>query len=284
MWPAGEPSIRTRYVTLGGGNRVRVVESGNPAGPAILMVHGWGACVYSYSEMMPALADAGYRAVALDLPGLGLSDRPDSADTYTTQALSSAVVDAATHLGLERFTFVGHSMGGAIGLRLVLDGERRIDRLVLVNSIGLGRAPLMGPVRLLSPRIVEPILPLFVRRLTLKLILEMAFGLPGRPTRRDVDEYWAPTQFREMLRACRLMAHNFDFDALSDAALAKVNVPVLAIGSGRDRMVHGCAERAQLIPNARRLTLDGAGHLAVQECADRVNRAILDFLGETPLK
>lgn len=278
MWPASQPSIRTKYVALAGGQSVRVIEAGMPRGAPVLLVHGWGGCVYSFAEMVPALADAGHRVLAFDLPGLGLSDKPESPDAYTTLGMARATAQVATLLGLERFAFVGHSMGGAIGLRLVIDGERRIEKLVLINSIGLGRAPLMGPVRRLSPRFAEPLLAALVRRRTIAWILRLAFGTNGRPNDRDIDEYWAPTQFHGMVRACRLLAHNFDFSPLPDASLRMIRVPVLAVGTGRDRLVHGCAERAELIPNARVLAFEEGGHLALQECADRVNPAVLDFL------
>ena len=278
MWPAGESSIRTKRITLASGISLRVVEAGLPNGAPILLVPGWGSSVYSYSETIPALADAGYRVLAIDLPGLGLSDKPESASAYTTPAMTRAVREAATSLGLDRFTFVGHSMGGAIGLRLALEGEPRIGKLVLLNSVGLGRAPLMGPLRLLSPRLVDPLLPVLARRSAFRFILTLAFGTPGRPTQQDVDEYWAPSQFPAMLRACRLLAHNFDFDPLSDDALRKIDMPILAVGASRDRLVLGCSERARLIPGARVLALDDGGHLAFQERASTVNPAILDFL------
>jgi pimeloyl-ACP methyl ester carboxylesterase len=280
MWPAGEPSIRTSYITLAAGHSLRVVEAGLAAGPPVLLVHGWGACAYSFAELMPALADAGYRVLAIDLPGFGLSDKPAARDVYTTAAMASVVAEAASRLGLERYSFIGHSMGGAIGLRLALRAKPGVEKLVLLNSVGLGRAPLMGPVRLLTPGFIEPLLPALFRRITIRLILRLAFGTRGRPTSRDIDEYWAPTQFPEMLRACRLLAHVFDFDPLPASTLAAVKVPVLAVGTGRDRMVLGCAERAELIPGARILRVTEGGHLALQECADKVNPAVLRFLAE----
>ena len=257
---------------------MRVVESGPADGPPVVLVHGWGSCVYSFSDTIPALASGGHHVVALDLPGFGLSDKPAEPDHYTTQGVARAVLETATALGIDRFTFLGHSMGGAVGLRLVLGGERRVENLVLVNAVGLGRAPLMAPVRFLSPRFVEPLLKAFVRRATVKLILKLAYGTSARPTDEDIEQYWAPSQFPEMLRACRLLAHNFDFHALSDDELRAIDIPVLAIGSGRDRMVLGCAERARLIPGVRILTLEEGGHLSQQECADRVNPEILAFL------
>ena len=260
---------------------MRVVESGPADGPPVVLVHGWGSCVYSFSDTIPALASGGHHVLALDLPGFGLSDKPAEPDFYTTQGVGRGVLETASALGVDRFTYLGHSMGGAVGLRLVLGGERRIERLVLLNAVGLGRAPLMAPVRFFSPRFVEPLLKAFVRRTTVKLILRIAFATTMRPTDEDVEQYWAPSQFPEMLRACRLLAHNFDFHALSDAELQAIDVPVLAVGSGRDRMVLGCADRAALIPNARVLTLEEGGHLSQQECADRVNPAILAFLKAT---
>ena len=278
MWPAGESSIRTKYVTLADGLSLRVVEAGMPAGRPVILAHGWGGCVYSYLEMIPALADAGYRVLAIDLPGFGLSDKPASPDVYTLDAMSRIVGETVTRLGVDRFAFVGHSMGGAIGLSLARQRNTRVEKLVLVNSVGLGRAPLMRPVRALTPGAVERFLPPVFRRFTIHMILLLAFATRGRPTQRDIDEYWAPTQFPEMMRACRLLAHHFAFDPLPDATLQAVNVPVLAVCTGRDRIVLGGAERAALIPGARLLAFQEGGHLAMQECADRVNPAILSFL------
>ena len=278
MWPAGESSLRTKYVTLEDGLSIRVIEGGIPSGRPVLLAHGWGGCVYSYREMMPALADAGYRVLAMDLPGLGLSSKPESPQVYTLEAMSRAVLETATKLGVDRFSFIGHSMGGAVGLHLARLENTPVDSVVLINSVGLGRVPLMRPVRVLTPGPVERLLTPAFRRITIHLILRIAFATKGRPTARDIDEYWAPTQFPEMMRACRLLAHHFDFDPLPDETLQALRIPVLAVGTGRDRMVLGCAERARLIPGARVLAFEEGGHLAMQECSDRVNPAVLDFL------
>src|SRR5512142_865222 len=75
MYPAGEPGVRVTRVTVEGVG-VRVVLAGPDSGTAVVLVHGWGACVYSFAEMIPALAGAGHRVIAVDLPGFGLSDKP----------------------------------------------------------------------------------------------------------------------------------------------------------------------------------------------------------------
>jgi haloalkane dehalogenase len=76
MYPAGVAGVTVRRHRLANRLTVRVLESGPADGEAVLLVHGWGGCVYSFAELIPALNHAGFRTVALDLPGHGLSDKP----------------------------------------------------------------------------------------------------------------------------------------------------------------------------------------------------------------
>lgn len=211
MYPAGVPGISVRYVTLDDGVTVRVVESGPQKSDAVLLVHGWGGSVYSFAENIPALARAGHRTIAIDLPGHGLSDKPTDESKYTTRAFADVVRGVATALGVRRFTFVGHSMGGALGLALATEGEERLERLVLVSAASLGSAPIIGPVKLLSPPLVNRIVPRLLTRGLIALVLRVAYGTGERPTERDIDEYWAPTQFDEHAWACRALLHRFTF-------------------------------------------------------------------------
>src|ERR1700741_3749821 len=87
MFPAGEPAYRVSFARLESGIKIRVVERGEPAAPPIVLVHGWGCSAYVFRYNMPALADAGFRAIAFDLKGHGLSDKPQGAAEYTIDAL-----------------------------------------------------------------------------------------------------------------------------------------------------------------------------------------------------
>ena len=278
MYPAGEPKISVEYVTVDDGLRLRVIESGPARDDAVLLVHGWGASVYSYSEMIPALAAAGHRAIAIDLPGYGLSDKPTDDAKYSTRALSDAVMSVANAMGVKRFTFVGHSMGGALGLDLATRGERRLDRLVLINSVGLGRVLFHPLLKLSSPRIVNRIAPKLLTRATVTLILRLAFSTRERPRKRDIDEYWAPTQFDEFAWACRACVHRVSWRRVSATKLRSLRIPVLVITGGRDRLVRGAAERAKLIPGARVVSFREGGHIVLQDCAPATNHEILRFL------
>jgi len=278
MYPAGISGLIARQVSIGGGNSLRAIESGPPGGPAVVLVHGWGASVYSFAEMLPALASAGYRAVAIDLPGHGLSDKPADESAYTTRSLGDAVLSAVAALGIARFRAIGHSMGGGILLDLALREPRAIEALVLINAVGLGTPRAMSLVQLLSPRLVNHVVPAMLTRPAVEGILRVAFATRERPNARDVDEYWAPTQFREFARACRACVHAFSWRPVPEESLRALRLRVLAIVGDRDRVVRSDTSRALHIPDARIVTIAGAGHLVQQECAERTNREVVGFL------
>src|SRR5450759_3435188 len=73
MFPAGEPDYRVSFPRLRSGIKIRAVERGDPASPPVVLVHGWGCSSYTFHRNMPALAGAGFRAIAVDLKGHGLS-------------------------------------------------------------------------------------------------------------------------------------------------------------------------------------------------------------------
>jgi len=87
VFPAGHSEYRTTFLELRSGLRIRAVERGNASGPPVVLVPGWGCSVYSFRFTMPALAQAGYRAIAVDLKGHGLSDKPSTPAEYTIDSL-----------------------------------------------------------------------------------------------------------------------------------------------------------------------------------------------------
>jgi len=282
MYPAGVPGITVRFVALDSGLTLRVIESGPPKDTAVLLVHGWGGSVYSFAETIPALAAAGHRAIAFDLPGHGLSDKPTDASAYATGAMVDAALGVAKAMGLRRFTYVGHSMGGSIGLELAIRRERLLERLVLIGAVGLGSVPMITPIKLVSPPFVNYVWPSLLARTMVRLVLSSVFGTAERPNSRDVDEYWAPTQFDEFARACRACIHRATWRPIPASELRGLRLPVLVITGGRDRIVRGVAAAAKLIPRARVVHIPEGGHLVMQECADKANTEILQFLRGSP--
>ena len=281
MYPAGHRELVARFVSLPGGVRVRVLACGPADGPPLLFVHGWSCSLYVFRKNYAAAAAAGFRVYAPDLKGHGLSDKPLGPGEYTAAAMSTHVREIMDALGVPSAALVGHSMGGAIAARVALDAPARVTRLVLLSPVGFGEVSLVALARAITPRFIAPLLPYAVPRWVVALGLRLAYGGLGRHTSRDVDEYWAPTQFRAFPLAMRQLLHAFDWGAVDEAGLAALSVPALVMFGTLDRFVSPRqAERlAAATPDGECQLVESAGHVIPEEAPDQVNAAVLRFLG-----
>jgi pimeloyl-ACP methyl ester carboxylesterase len=278
MYPVGVAGVRTTMLTLASRLRVRLVESGPADGAPLILIHGWGACVYTFRYAIDALARTGRRVIAFDLRGHGLSDKPVARGEYTTDALVGDVRDVLDTLQIQRADILGHSLGGGVALQFALAHAARIRRLVLVAPVGLTKIRLPAIGHFLTPRFSDR----FARHLTPRwlttLLLRSTYGDQSRVTERDVDEYWAPSQFPDYYRAARALLEEFDWRALGPRQLSSIDSLTLVILSTADRLIRDADAPAGLIPRSAVIDLVGAGHLGVEECATECNRAVANFL------
>jgi pimeloyl-ACP methyl ester carboxylesterase len=278
MYPTGVSSLRTRMVPLSTGLRVRVLESGAPDGEPLVLIHGWGACVYTFRHLLQALEGSGRRVVAFDLRGHGLSDKPVARGDYTTGAVVGDVLDLLDALGIADADVLGHSLGGGIALHFALAHRARIRRLALAAPVSITGIRLSAIGHLLTPRFTDRFARYLTPRWLTKLLLRSTYGDPRRVTEGDVDEYWAPSQFPEYYRAARALLAEFDWNALTTRDLASLGCRTLVILSSADRLIRGAEIPARLIKESTVVQLVGAGHLGIEECAAEFNETVLRFL------
>src|SRR3954469_3402293 len=195
MFPARDPGYQVSFPVLRSGLKVRLLERGDRSAPAILLLHGWGCTVYVFRRNMPALADAGYRVLAVDVKGHGLSDKPVGADEYTIDSLVEHVRDIMDALGLACPALAGHSLGGSLAYHFASRYPDRVRCLGLLSPVGLKGVPLMWLYRALTPRALAPLMRRLRPRFAVKLALRRVYGRRGHFTERDVDEFLAPSQF-----------------------------------------------------------------------------------------
>jgi haloalkane dehalogenase len=110
-----------------------VLDAGPPDAEPVVCVHGVPASAYLYRKVVPALARRGLRGIAVDLPGLGLAQRPPDAD-YTWTGLGRWLLSAVDALQLGRFHLVVHDIGGPIGFEVAAAQPDRIRSLTLLNT------------------------------------------------------------------------------------------------------------------------------------------------------
>lgn len=115
-----------------GGIESFVRETGD--GPPVLCLHGVPASSFLYRKVIVELANLGFRGISIDLPGLGLADRPTDFD-YTWTGLGRFCVAAVGALGLERFHLVVHDIGGPVGFELAAADPNRVASLTVLNTI-----------------------------------------------------------------------------------------------------------------------------------------------------
>ena len=129
--------MRGRYLTTNG-IRMFAVEEGS--GPLVLLVHGFPEFWWSWRSNCRSLADAGYRAVAIDLPGYGRSDKPDV--TYDEPWLTSCLAGLIPALGAEQCVIAGHDWGGLLVWPFARRYPELLAGVVGVNTPDLPRTPM----------------------------------------------------------------------------------------------------------------------------------------------
>lgn len=114
----------------------RVLEAGAAGAPVILLVHGLSSRADRWVRNIDALAEAGFRVIAADLPGHGFATK-DPSHEHTIGGHADFVLALLDALAIERATIVGTSLGGQIAASAVLRQPHRAERLMMIGSTGL---------------------------------------------------------------------------------------------------------------------------------------------------
>jgi len=121
------------------GLNVHYVDTGEAGdGPVVLLLHGLADSLLSWYCNFDFLGDAGYRVIAPDLPGFGESDKPSHLE-YDPGSAADFVYEFCQKLGIEKPSLVRNSPGGLIAGLFALEHPADVEKLVLVDSEGVGR-------------------------------------------------------------------------------------------------------------------------------------------------
>jgi len=122
-----------RRVPLSTGVTLNVALAGNPAHPAVILLHGFPESHRTWREVAPRL-EGKFFLVMPDQRGFAGSDLPQDEDDYKTDRLIDDIFALADALSIERFALVGHDWGGAISWGAALRGDPRLMRLAIINA------------------------------------------------------------------------------------------------------------------------------------------------------
>jgi pimeloyl-ACP methyl ester carboxylesterase len=251
------------------GYGVHVIEQGQ--GPALVLVHGFGGSTYSYRHQIPAFAGS-HRVIAIDLKGFGYSER--QADTPLSGSAQAAMVKRLLErLGVERATFVGHSMGGGVVQRFATTYPDAVEAVVLAGSVYR-----MDRMRMLLPAPVVRAFAPMIASFVASRMLSLAYYDKTRLDETVREEYLRPMRIKGTSTGILSMMRQRAGDAAPD--VSSIRAPVLLLWGAHDRLVplKTAQEIRRDLPSARLVVIEGAGHMLFEERPDDCNRAIEDFL------
>jgi 3-oxoadipate enol-lactonase len=248
-------------------------STANPQSPPVVFLHGIGGSARIWAPQVGSFAAAGFRPVALDLPGYGARSPIDHMDFDTVAA---DVETQISHLGLDRPVLVGHSMGGMVA-QTALRRKPRAYRAAVLS----GTSPAFGdPTGEFQKKFVADRLgPLDAGRTMAELAPAMVDAISGPAPdpvgRRLAIDTIAATSERSYRAAVHCLV-GFD----ERANLARIGIPLLCLAGEHDRLAPAAMmERmAARIPGARYVCLKGVGHLPNVEAPQAFDVAIFDFL------
>jgi pimeloyl-ACP methyl ester carboxylesterase len=279
--------LKPQHLTLHG-HRVAYRRAGS--GPVIVLLHGITSSSATWGRVMPYLADR-FTVVAPDFLGHGESAKPRG--DYSLGAHASGIRDLLVALGHERATFVGHSLGGGVAMQLAYQFPERCERLVLVDSGGLGReiSPLLRAASLPGAELLLPLLAdrrligggrgvgNLLNRVGLRLTTDLDEIARGHASLTDPETRSA---FVHTLRT--LVDPGGQRIDASDRLYLAGHVPFLLIWGARDRIIpveHGHRAHAR-VPGSRLEIFPEAGHFPQVDNPERFLDVLRDFLDSTP--
>jgi haloalkane dehalogenase len=255
-------------------------EAGPADGPPVLLVHGYPESSHMWRHLLAGLGDAGWRAIAPDLPGFGDSpvQRPG---TWTRHV--EALEDFRRRLGLERVALVVHDWGGLIGLRWACEHPDAVSALVISNTGFFPDGRWHGTAQALrKPEIGESLVEGLTREAFVSLFEST---MPEPLDAESVDQYFKAFADAERRAAQLELYRSGEFSELEayDGCLARLGVPVLILWGSEDAFapVAGAHRFAREIPGAELRVMEGAGHFIFDERPQESAEAVVGFLART---
>ena len=279
----------SQVLELPGGD-VQVTDSGpaQPArgkpGPPIVLVHCYSCSLRWWDGILPLLAER-HRVIRVDLLGHGGSEKPSGGYSIPEQA--ALVAGALNQLGIEGATVVGHSMGFSVAVALAEQSSQLTDRLVNIDE---GPAEGSCSLPFIAKLAYAPVLGEALWRITPDFAIEDGYSSAFAPG-FDIDSgFENPDQIVDDLRAMTFISFDESSAEASDYVeeiplddrITSAAIPLLSIFGAEDEICDPDESQPayELVPGARTVTIDDAGHSPNVEQPEETARLIAEFAAE----
>jgi pimeloyl-ACP methyl ester carboxylesterase len=263
-------------------------DDGAPNAPLVLLLHGFPQTHHTWHQQLPALAAAGYYAVAPNQRGYSPGARPEGVAEYATRHLVGDVLGIADQLGAPRFHLVGHDWGGQVSWLVAAYHPERLHSLTVLSRphpAAFAETLQVDPAQaersqhhraFQDPRAADRLLENSAERLRQRLAAE---GVPEA----DITAYLTPLATREAMDAAInwYRAGAGDGSVLARADVPKVSVPTLYLWGEQDSSVgyQAATRTAQYVTGPYRFEpLKGLGHFLTDQHPERVTAHLLEHI------
>jgi len=289
-------SVQPGFIDVGS-MRVHHMQGGH--GSPVVFIHGLGSSSYMEWRYNLEPAAARHRVFAPDLPGYGRTEKPRA--RYTIPYFARFVERYIENRGLRSTVLVGASLGGRIALEVALEHPRLVRKLVLVNTLGLGRPQVrmaqMAYGLVTIPRVGEAVMrftrgalgwasPRMIRRVAARYAgtsADLEISMDDAYL-EDLRELYSTDEFHNAyLSTVRSLIHpRALFGGHHDVTtrMNEIKVPLQLIWGADDPLfpvAHATRAHA-LVANSRLAVIEGAGHSPQAERPEEFNRVLLNFL------
>ncbi|MBE9129793.1 MULTISPECIES: alpha/beta fold hydrolase [unclassified Coleofasciculus] len=247
----------------------------------VLLLHGLPSQSYSWSLLMPDLAEKGFRAIAPDWIGAGFSAKPDQRKfAYTPDAFIKALAQLLEHLQIERFHLVVQGFLGSVGLQYALRHPDQIERLAILNTPISSAAQLPWKIQQLGLPLIGDMLtqdPLLVDR-------TLEGGSRYQVSDKDLDVYRRPfLKSSDAGRSLLMTVKNLQVRqsmAEIESGFRNWTKPIQIIWGSKDPWLPfiQAQEFAKVVPNVELVELEEAGHYPQDHWSGKISEDLLMFL------
>jgi pimeloyl-ACP methyl ester carboxylesterase len=277
------------FLELADGSKIHFRDEGNKDGKVLLLIHGFNGSLFNYEPLVPYLSD-NYRVISLDLPAHGLTGAVES-DLYSHKAYQNVIEEVVKILKVEKFYFVGHSMGGMIAWRYALDNLDQLNGLIIIGSAFFGNeqefedfqtinAPPVA-FELIESKFFIRLLEFITPRILVKEGISQSVYDQSIVTDELVDQFHDIILMEGTRVSIGKLAEVHEDDFIADPLdLRKITIPSLIIHGEEDNLVNirFIDHFIEQIPNSKLISYPKTGHMIPMEVPLELSEDIREFI------
>lgn len=285
------PGFQSKFSTVNG-IRLHYVIGGR--GDPVVLLPGWPETWWAYHKVMPELAKT-HRVIAVDMRGMGTSDKP--LDGYDKKTMAGDIAELIHQLGYKQADVVGHDIGAMVAFSLAANHPDEVEKLVMLDvahpSAGYRKIPMLPDAGTFNDKIDEdhPYLWWFAFHQVKGLPEDLLEGRAGLEQQwffrymlkdenaidaRDRAVYAAAYSNRDAIRSSNAWYQAFNQDIADDEQYAPLSMPVLGLGGpGYKRLKATLDQKA---PESHTYKIEGSGHFIAEEKPTELMSYLRSFL------